>query len=437
MDDINKSTLAKFTIKTINDKDKISNYLIPNLPNIACISDNRKTGDLKLVTIGNFPRAKVASALDKAISQQKIEEAIHWAFQLLGSGVITPLWDKLLNYGSKYINIYNPSLPVWLASKNEIWHHITSDKKYTKENILLLRNHPSIRNLLTETIVILAQSNPRKMEVLPKITGTDFIVTNFQARQEANSNSEFSKDNIKNEDPKEIRVAANEFAYQLFYGNLVKSLYWLSWLMTWESINIKKYGKYDCASRGGPRVPIKTQTNVIWLIWDLVKNIKNRKHPVNGKLDQQFNALWELFTKDFTVGSRGKKMPYLIWAMDYIIHPIDWNTKLINNEIILFQSLLKNDKIMGKIQKNIVVNGGVNNSHIAGSDHGESMIKPTESIVINNYQVTEVDRKKQEEIKKKKMEEVEAQKKKISLDSLQKIKAMNQIDKYVETTIFY
>ena len=56
---------------------------------------------------------------------------------------------------------------------------------------------------------------------------------------------------IKHNDPSEINVVMNEFAFQITQrtGNLDKALYWLNWILEWEKINSKKYGKYECSSR--------------------------------------------------------------------------------------------------------------------------------------------------------------------------------------------
>mgnify|MGYP003347323029 CR=1 FL=1 len=47
---------------------------------------------------------------------------------------------------------------------------------------------------------------------------------------------------IKHNDPSEINVVMNEFAFQITQrtGNLDKALYWLNWILEWEKLNIKK-----------------------------------------------------------------------------------------------------------------------------------------------------------------------------------------------------
>jgi hypothetical protein len=427
------ATIAKYSIKTIDDKDKISQFNYPALPSTSIINDARKLTDFKLATIGGYPRGKVSSAIDKCITQQKIEEAIYWTFQLLASGAVDSLFDKLLAIAAKNVNIYNPHLPDWLFQKTVGWHSITSNERYKKDNVLNLRNHPTIRNMLTELVVITSLSKPRKLEALPKIGKEDFIVSNFNAKLEC---KDFASTHhiFKDEDPREIKVASNEIAFHLLNGNIVRALYWLNWVLTWETLNIKKYTKYDCALRGGAffdsksNIPPKCNRNVIWLIWSIVENMANKRFSSSANLQVAMRSLWELFIMNYTSGCRNRRLVYLIWAMSYLCNPIDWSIPLISesNQTTLFVSLLKNDKIASRILASTVA----------------PMANPVNAIVENNYAMPPAVIKEERPLAQAKYKSMPVPKQAalkkgaLSEDSQEKLSKMNQLDKYLETTIF-
>lgn len=431
------ATIAKYSIIPIEDKDKISQFHYPALPSNSIINDTRKLTDFKLATIGGYPRGKVSSAIDKCITQQKIEEAIHWTFQLLASGAVDSLWDKLVGIAAKNVNIYNPHLPEWLFQKSIAWHSITSNDRYKKDNILNLRNHPSIRNMLTELLVITSLSKPRKLETLPKIDKTDFVVSNFNAKLEC-TDMALSHHIFKDDDPKEVRVASNEIAFHLLGGNIVRALYWLNWILTWETLNIKKYTKFECNIRGGAFfeskniIPAKCNRNVIWLIWSIVENMKNRKFPSSSNIEVAMRSLWELFIMKYTPGSRNRRIIFLIWAMSYLCNPIDWSVPLISgsNSTTLFISLLKNDKIASRIQATTIapianpVNAIVENNYLKTPS---ATIKEEKPLAQAKYKPTPTP---------KPANVIAAKKGALSEDSQTKLAAINKIDKYMETTIF-
>ena len=438
------ATIAKFTITQIDDKDKITNFMHPALPNSSIINDYRKLVDFKVATIGGYPRSKVASALDKCLSQQKIEDSLYWAFQLLSSGIVDLLWEKLVGYASKNINIYNPHLPEWLYQKSLSWYMITSTERYKKNNILNLRNHPTIRNILTEIIVIICSSKPRKLEILPKNSKSDFIITNFNSKLES-SDMLLTHNIFKDNDSKEIRIACNEIAFHLFGGNIVKALYWFSWILAWETINIKKYTKFECNVRSGSffesknSIPLKGNTNVIWLIWSIIENVKNKKNIFSNNLEIVMRSLWELFMMKYTSGYRNKRIIYIIWCMSYLCNPIDWNIQIISasNQLMLFTALLKNDKIISRI---------INSSSVKLLNSADSssvkLLNPADSIIENNYRhqpqnivndnnITNINNTKHQISKNAKVK-----KGALSHESQQKLDQINKIDKYIETTIF-
>jgi hypothetical protein len=115
---------------------------------------------------------------------------------------------------------------------------------------------------------------------MPKLSPADFIVSNITKQMHVNTGQTSAKavpeyviNVIMENDPQEIKVATIEFAYHIINHNIQRALYWLNWLLTWESLNIKKYKVYNSAVRSGScfkssmLIPIKKNRNAIWLIW--------------------------------------------------------------------------------------------------------------------------------------------------------------------------
>ena len=419
---------SKYTMTPITSSE--SDVTIANIPIISenCrITDSRKLKDFKDQTFGGYNIAQASSALDKAIIEDKLEPALHWCLQLFLSGIISSLWSKLISIASKLINIYNPKLPEFIYNKNQQWQLLVENGKFTKDNILLLRNHPAVRLLLVEMVAVLVLSKKHKLIQLPKIKKEEFIIDKFKSKLEAKDNR-LVDTIIADGDPSEIRIAINEMAFHVYHKNTNKALYWMNWILEWEKINSKKYGKYECASRSIEGIDAKYFKDVVWLIWSVIHKIKQLNTGVSGfcgvgNRDTQIQSLWKLYTNKFTPASRGKKQSYIIWSILYLTETVDFNIPLIDRPKMLFQSILSFDKIVATLktqQVNFIVNNELMNV-----------------IVEDNYMKPEIHKDMEDNIRRKEIEKQIAQKlhiakqKKINVDSLDKLTELSKLDRYL------
>ena len=431
---------SKYTMTPISKNDKeqesLKNSIISIVPIISetCkIIDSRLLKDFKNQTFGGYNISKASAALDKAIMEEKIEPALHWSLQLFLSGLINPLWNKLITIAVKNINIYNPKLPEFLYNKNIQWQTIVDNTKFAKDNILLLRNHPAIRLLLAEMVVILVLSKKRKLNTLPKINKTDFIIDNFKSKLEA-KDSKLVDNVIMNEDPSEIKIAINEFAFHIYNRNINKALYWLNWILEWEKINSKKYGKYECASRVNEGIDAKYFKDVVWLIWNVIYKISkenslisinktNSNNNNNNDWNHQINCLFKLYTYKFTPSTRTKKQNYIILSILYITETIDYVIPLVDRPELLFESLLGFDKIIVSLKSQQVIHN--TNNNLINVIVENNYMKP------QNYEELEK-KKKLLLIEKERAEKQQiAKQKKINVDSLDKLTEISKLDKYL------
>ena len=422
---------SKYTMTPINKTDRTeqaqqsSTSSLPIISETCKIIDSRMLKDFKTQTFGGYNISKASSALDKAILEDKLEPALHWTLQLFLSGIVSPLWTKLMTLACKTINIYNPKLPEFIYNKNLQWQAIIDNTKFTKENILLLRNHPNVRLLLAEMVSILVLSKKRKLNTLPTIKKNEFIIDHFKSKLEAKDNR-LIENIIMDGDPSEIRIAINEMAFHIHNRNINKALYWLNWILEWEKINSKKYGKYECASRTVSGIDAKYYKDVVWLVWSVINKISQLKSSVgfNNEWNKQIQCLFKSYTNKFTPSTRGKKQNYIIWSMLYITETIDYVIPLVDRPELLFQSLLGFDKIIVSLKSQQVIHN-IHNNNLLNVVVENNFMKP------QNFEALEHKKKQDIIIKQQAEREHLAKQKKINVESLDKLDEISKLDKYL------
>ena len=424
---------SKYSYEKINNKQTSEkfedNFHVIFEPNIKYqIFDSRKLIDFKTQTFGGYSKSDVNSQLDKAIQAEELEKSIYLSFQLLFSGYVNLLWDKLINLIYKNINTNNPNIPKFMYEKQKKWDSIVLQKIYKKDNILLLRNNVIIRELIVELVCIIILSRKRKLEQLKKITKGDFVLSSFKSRLEAKDSS-LSSNYLKENDPSEVRIAMNELVYQMKQRNFDKVLYWLSWMLEWDKLNVKQYGKFKVHPRLVQGVEPKFATNIIWLIWEYINDIRfkvntfSTHNSLTEEDNEQINYLWKCFTLNYSNTKRNKRIHLVIWALKIIVNPLDFSIKLIDKEYLLFQILANYNIMIEKIKSQ-------------ENNKNDYQLSKYNLVIKNNYIQTENYKKIREEEyenqmrKQKEIREKEAKKKKISIDSLNKLDRMKIIDKY-------
>lgn len=332
----------QFTISEINDKDRqlVSNYTMCLAPAKYQLIDPRIPAEFKTHTLGGFPKGKVATALDKSLAANKIEAACYWAFQLMASGMANAVWEKLLGILFKSVNIASPRLPAWIQGKQQQWLRTIIRKELSGPGVLQIRNIQAARNLITEVIVVICQSRRRKLDTCTaKIKEADFVIGNVHERCQARGSNMISG-LLGDNDPSEIRLAANEFCFNLVNKNMQDTLYWLNWILYWERINVKKFKQpFIVQSREVEGIPYNDTRDVVWLLWSIIHQVRSRvirdlrgqMHPAKDidRLEAQLDALWKTYIFKWKPGAKSKRLPLLIWSLHYLIYPIDWTIEVI------------------------------------------------------------------------------------------------------------
>jgi hypothetical protein len=433
----NQINTSKFTYTKINQTNdttsQTNNLLIPSVSEQSQIHDTRRLKDFKDQSFGGYNRGNVSTALDKSLLTDKTEASLHWCAQLLASGISNQLWEKLIVFAIKHINIYNPKLPEFILNRTMDWYSITDNPKFSKDAVLTLRNHSTIRLLLCEFVSIIVLAKKRKLNALPRVKKEEFVIDTFKSRLEAPNNA-ICESLFIDGDPSEIRIAINELAFQLHNSNSGKSLYWLNWIVEWEKINTKKYGKYECGQRNLEGVDAKYFKDVVWFLWAVINKIngiKNSSRSYMGSVsiaDKQIQSLFKLYKYKFTPGSKTRKLNYVIMAILYLTEMIDWETPLIDRPNLLFQNLLGYDKIFA----------GMKSQQVTNTANNELM----NIVVENNYMIPEKHKAYEEDMRRKAIErqrlerEHLAKQKKINIESLDKLTAVSKMDKILNGDVF-
>jgi hypothetical protein len=401
------------------------------VPESSRIYDSRKSDDFKFNVFSGPLKSQVVSALDKSISEEKIETANYWGFQLLFSGYSELLLQKLINSAGKQVNISNPRLPTFILKKLNDWYKITTNKIYDKKQCIHLRNNQEIRHLIVELISILTLSRKRKMETLPKLNQKDFNVIYFKSKLEG-KDTELIENILCENDPSEIRIVANEFLFQLMNKNINKALYWLSWMLEWEKINIKKYKIFDVHARYNENIDKKYVKNIIWLIWEIINYVKKSNFDIELECHQELNSLWTLYKMDFTSGNRSRKLIFVIWSIKFLCTPkCDWTIKLIERPSIYFNSLANVNIMARKIKPHEINKDIFQNEKYKILITDNYIISGNKDKLAHNSKLKE-EQKRLNDIKKMDMIRLkQAKKKKISIHSMNKIDTLMKIDKYI------
>lgn len=314
------------------------------------INDKRLDKDFRSISFSGYKKSAAKKELLNYMFAGKIEESCYWSVELICAGHYVDLWDSIFLYISKFINLGNPRLPLYIDHRLNDFKNILNGG-YT-DSELKLRNNNKIRRLFAEVICVLCLSKRKNSYDPPKIKDTEYNSINLTHKLKAPS-VDYANKIFKKDDPKELFISINELAWHIDKSNKNSSeaYYWIEWILGFENICKKNKSIKSIASRREAPVESKFQRDIIWLVWDVIFQ-ESKKHPEG--LQKIIESLLNLFSARFSPGSKKRRKTMLYFAISLLTEPFDSTIPLYKDKKVIAQVTSKIDNIYKQIKKNEV-----------------------------------------------------------------------------------
>ena len=124
------------------------------------INDIRQMNEFKTKSFSKYSRCKVRKELLKSLYNSNIEPACNWSVELICAGHYCDIWEIILLFTSRYIQLGNPKLPLYIEKRFQNFRNIISNGYIGNE--LAMRNNNKIRKLFAEIICVLCTSRKKR-----------------------------------------------------------------------------------------------------------------------------------------------------------------------------------------------------------------------------------------------------------------------------------
>jgi len=318
------------------------------------INDKRRLPEFRGLSFSNFQKTQVKTELLQSLINNKVEPACYWAAELVCAGHFIDIWDTIITFVSRYIHLGNPKLPIYIAMRFTNFKDILANGYVGYE--LAMRNNVKVRQLFSEIICILCQSRKKhSLEAVKIQKAEEFVMTHMSSKLKAPT-IEYAKGVFKPDDPKELYIAVNEFAYHVSKDskNSVSACYWLEWILEFETMC--KQNKEGCVAETRTFAPVldKFAKDSIWIIWDIILVNTQDKHPLLRKIIQ---ALLELFSIKYTSGVKKKRRFIIYFAINLLTENVDFNIDIIGNKSSIDAIMKKIGLVYKDVKKNEITLG--------------------------------------------------------------------------------
>ena len=294
-------------------------------------------------TFSGYKKNSVFTELNNCLLDNRIENVCYWTAEIHCSGFTNLLWEKIIVFASKYININNPLLPKYLFQKyNE---HKELMKKCQSKNFIELRNSIESRKLLCEVIIVIGISKKINIPKIPKIYSNDFDIMNIQNKLQA-KNTHIIDKFFKKNDPLELRIPINELIFNINNKNLNHCIYWLSWIIEYDKKISKKEKNLICNVRNIENIEDKYRNDVSWLIWNAIFSCCDN----NTFYKEQIKYLYQIYKTNFTRTKKKSRISIFVHSILLIVEKIDNTIPLKYREDIILNACNNINYIYKKIQ---------------------------------------------------------------------------------------
>lgn len=324
--------------------------------NTSKVNDNSEINDIRTppqfkgISFSKYKKSDVRKQLIENMKNGKLEPACYWSAELVCAGHYMELWEIILHYVGKHIHLGNPKIVVYLEKRFEIFRNIISQGQYLNE--LQLRNNPTIRKLFAEIVSTLTLSNKKhSFEPIKINREEEFDMTQMPERLKAPT-IKYIETIFQKEDPKELFIAMNEFAYNISNDkkSMVGASYWIEWTIDFEAICKKRKTNIICQARPFVNVEKKFRNDTIWILWDILFYYSGLTN--NHYIDVLMSSIFNIFCIKYTTASCKKRRYLLYFAVALLTEPVPTNIDVMNNKPLIQSIIDKINSIYKQIKKN-------------------------------------------------------------------------------------
>lgn len=312
------------------------------------INDVREQRHFKGITFSEFKKTDAKNELLTSLYKSKIEPACFWSAELICAGHYADLWDTIIGFYTKHIHIGNPKLITYLDLRITNFKDIISNGYIDQE--LRLRNSDKMRKLFCEVMCVLCEAKRRHCYAEVKVKKEDFDLTHMTERFKA-PNVKFAEDIFVKDDPKELFIAANEFAFNLSETgkNCVNACYWMEWIMEFENICKQKKEIFKCERREFADVDPKCQMDIIWIIWDIFLEEAAKRNTLVQRI---VNSALNIFCLRYRTGCHKKRRLIMYFIIEVFTEPFSTEEEIVKDKAKILVITRNIDKIYKQIKKN-------------------------------------------------------------------------------------
>lgn len=320
------------------------------MTNEVAINDTRDK--FKTTSFSNFKKNELCKKLQNSIYYNKREEAFFWTCEMLCSNMLLEIWDTYLILTSKYIHIHNPKLPLYIEKKYAEFREIIG----ADDSLHNLQNNKKLRLIFCSITTVLSCSE--------KLTILDHLQHKFLFKIESlyenlkAPNTTFVNLVFKQGDPAEYLIPFNEFIYHLTETKQrVDIIYWLNWIVEYDTLCRKKKKIIGCVSRDIYQNPRKLlETNIIWIIWDAIF-VASNKCKCSQNVTKIIDSIYNLFTIRYCVSVNKKRISLIFHAIELILlhKDVKYSIPILSNVTELANVEENINIVMEQIKKNEVV----------------------------------------------------------------------------------
>tara|TARA_B110000285_G_C15118229_1_gene615438 strand:- start:8 stop:1084 length:1077 start_codon:yes stop_codon:yes gene_type:complete len=299
------------------------------------INDTRTSVDFKGITFSKFKKTDVKKELLNSLISSKIEPACYWSAELICAGHYIDLWDTIIFFYCNHVHLGNPKIAVYLELRINNFKDILT-RGYEDAEIEM-RNDDKIRRLFCEIMCILCDAKRKHSYDIIKINKCEFDMVHLRDKFKAPDNK-FAEDILSEEDPQELFPAINEVAFNISVdgANPMNACYWVEWVVEFAATCKQRNEKMVCDRRIFSPVGGKYQSDIIWIIWQLIINESLKRSKL---VQKTISALLTLFSLKYTSGCVKRRRPIIYFAIS-----------------LLCETSISSEEIMRETQKEIVGN---------------------------------------------------------------------------------